>query len=311
MNYGNCAIRRLVFIGFVSVAPAVPAQAGTEGFNLGLEELAPGADSVARTFLDQSVIPWQPPQEPVWLQPPTFGRPPPFPIRLWDDFRGLAVAPLDWDGADWKKLGLGVLAVGAVSLLDEEIDGWADRTRSEATVKVIEAYRPFGDHAGLTLLGVAWLAGRATGRPRLSAVAEDGLEATIIAAGVVTPVLKMAFGRTRPRETDRAYTFGNSGSSFPSGEATQAFAIASVIAAHSESSWVKVVAWGSAGLVGLGRIGLDGHWASDVVAGALIGAAVGQWVVRRNRPDLESGPQWTCVPTLGGDRYGLAMHVSF
>jgi membrane-associated phospholipid phosphatase len=145
----------------------------------------------------------------------------------------------------------------------------------------------------------------------LTAVAEDGIEATIFAAGVVTPLLKTVFGRTRPRHTDNSHTFGGSGHSFPSGETTQAFAIASVIAAHSESSWAKAAAWGGASLVGLGRIGLDGHWASDVVAGALIGAAVGTWVVRRNRPDLESKMKMTWIPTVGKDQYGLAMHVSF
>jgi membrane-associated phospholipid phosphatase len=289
---------------------ATVAHAGTNGFGLGLEHM-PMPSSGDRQSQEPSSTPWQRPDEPIQLLPPAVHQTPAFGARLRDDVVSLAMVPLEWEGADWRKLGLGVLAVGAVSVFDERVNEWSDRTRSDSTVRAIEAYRPLGEEGGLALLGAAWLAGRATGRPKLTAVAEDGLEATILAAGVLTPILKLTFGRARPGDTARAYELGGSGRSFPSGETAQAFAIASVIAAHSESRWVRGLAWSSAGLVGLGRVGLDGHWASDVAAGALIGASVGRWVVRRNRPDLEHGLQVTWVPTVARDRYGLAMNISF
>jgi hypothetical protein len=233
------------------------------------------------------------------------------PVRLGRDVVDLATAPLEWDRTDWRKLGLGVAVVGAVSLLDEKVHDLHHHNPSGGATSVAQALRPLGKEGGLVVLGAAWLGGRTLDRPALVAVAEDGLEATIIAAGLITPLMKTAFGRTRPNQTVEVGSFWGSGASFPSGEATQAFAIASVVSAHSDSGWVKAAAWGTAGLLGLGRIQLDGHWASDVVAGALIGATVGSWVVRRNRPERSGGAQLTVTPLLATDEYGIAMRISF
>ena len=60
--------------------------------------------------------------------------------------------------------------------------------------------------------------------------------------------------------------------------------MASVIAAHSRRPWVDALAWSAATSIAWERLRLDAHWASDVTAGALIGAGIGRWVVRRNRP---------------------------
>jgi membrane-associated phospholipid phosphatase len=56
---------------------------------------------------------------------------------------------------------------------------------------------------------------------------------------------------------------------------------------------------------------LDAHWASDVVAGALVGTAVGRWVVRRNRPEFESRLDVSVLPTFGAGSYGVAVRLGF
>ena len=75
------------------------------------------------------------------------------------------------------------------------------------------------------------------------------------------------------------------GFSFPSGHATGTFTVA-VLGAWMTSRWLlrdwaaRVALWaiflGAAGLVGFSRIYLGVHYVSDVVAGALLGAA---WAV--------------------------------
>ena len=50
------------------------------------------------------------------------------------------------------------------------------------------------------------------------------------------------------------HPFPNSERSFPSGEATQAFAVASVIAAHYDGLWIKISSYSIASLVGMARI---------------------------------------------------------
>ena len=119
-------------------------------------------------------------------------------------------------------------------------------------------------------------------------------------AGILAPLVKELVGRERPRKDLGSTSFGN-GQSFPSGEVTQAFAIASVVSAHSQRKWVKGLAWTLAGATAWQRMEMDAHWASDVAAGALLGAGVGRWVVRRNRGD------WWIEPRLEQSGAGVTL----
>jgi len=92
---------------------------------------------------------------------------------------------------------------------------------------------------------------------------------------------------------------------------TEAFAIASVVAAHSDSRWLQGTVWTLAGAVGWERLRLDAHWSSDVVAGALVGASVGRWVVHRHAPQPTDGSaRFDLVPLLAPEGEGVALHVA-
>jgi membrane-associated phospholipid phosphatase len=222
----------------------------------------------------------------------------------------LVKAPASWDGRDWRRFGIGVAVVGAVALLDEEINDWMDRNRTDDAVDAAETIRPLGEETVLVLLGATWFAGWRLDKPKLRAVAVDSLESALFAAGIITPLLQQIVGREKPRDFDDSSTFG-SGRSFPSGETTMAFSIASVVAAHSEKKWVDGLAWGLASVIGVERLVLDGHWASDVVAAAFIGTAVGQWVVHHNRPEIEPSIAFDISPMVDSDSYGVMVRLSF
>jgi hypothetical protein len=205
-----------------------------------------------------------------------------FPLfpQLKRDAVHVATAPLRWEGADWAKFGLGVAAVGGAILLDEDLREIVDRNNTGAVRQAANAVAPFGSEYSFGTLGAFYLAGRFLKDEKAMAVAEDGLASSLIAAGVISPILKATIGRRRPSQTDWTFSRDGGGVSFPSGHTTQAFAVASVIAAHYRSFWVQAAAYGVAGLVGLSRMEQGAHYASDVLAGALIGAAVGNAVVR-------------------------------
>ena len=104
--------------------------------------------------------------------------------------------------------------------------------------------------------------------------------------------------------------FSSSNASFPSGETTQAFAVASVIAAHYDSLWVKVSSYGIASLVGIARIYEDAHWTSDALAGALIGTAVGMAIVHYNEKRRKAHKEETGIfitPLLAPGTGGIAI----
>jgi membrane-associated phospholipid phosphatase len=146
---------------------------------------------------------------------------------------------------------------------------------------------------------------------RAHAVVVDGLSSTLIASGIITPVLKYSIGRVRSNSTYATYQFKpfSNNASFPSGHATQAFAVASVIAADYPEWWVQVVAYGAAGVVGLARIEQNAHFVSDVVAGAIIGTVVGRAVVARHNKAMPHG--MTVAPLIDGRQVGLVCSYDF
>ena len=236
--------------------------------------------------------------------------------RLWVDLKELAARPAHLDRRDWRNLGVAALAIGGTMALDEEIRDLFQRNRSESGDDAAETLRPLGHRVGpALLLGGLWAAGAIWDSPTLTAIGKDGVEASLFSVVLITPALKKLVGRARPDEELGSTTFDpfSEFQSFPSGEATQAFTIAAVVAAHTENPWVEGTAWGLAGLIGLERLYLDRHWASDVVAGALIGAGVGSWVAKRqlNRPGGEGATAWVVLPMVGRETYGIVGSVSF
>jgi len=256
---------------------------------------------------------------PVRAQTEEAPAPPPeerFGKRLLLDLKDLAARPAHLDGRDWRNLGLAALAIGGTMALDEEIRDALQRNRSESGDDAAETLRPLGHQVGpALLLGGLWAAGEIADSPTLTAIGKDGVEASLFTVVLITPVLKKVVGRARPDEELGSTHFDpfSEFQSFPSGEATQAFTIAAVVAAHTENPWVEGAAWGLAGVIGLERLYLDRHWASDVVAGALIGAGVGSWVAKRHLRGAAGGgaTAWVVLPVVGRDAYGIVGSVSF
>lgn len=209
----------------------------------------------------------------------------PYPELLLDDIKHVITAPSRWEKPEWQNFGLATLAIiGTAAIIDRPLRD--EMRRQSGNGRFMRDVERFGAGYSLGVLGGFYLAGAAGNNDRALAVAQDGLAASLVASGIITPVLKYATGRSRPRETpDIAHFRPFSGAaSFPSGHATQAFAVASVITAHYDETWVKCSSYTVAGLVGVARSYHDAHFASDVLAGALIGTLVGQSVVASNQP---------------------------
>lgn len=83
--------------------------------------------------------------------------------------------------------------------------------------------------------------------------------------------------------------------SFPSGHTANAFALATVVAMqYRDEPWVPVLAYTVAASVGLSRMALDRHWASDVLVGAVVGHFVSRLVVRNHRRRQRLVPALSC-----------------
>jgi membrane-associated phospholipid phosphatase len=152
--------------------------------------------------------------------------------------------------------------------------------------------------------------GLVTKNPRLRDTGRDAIEASILAAGIVTPLLKRAVGRSRPFKDQGAYDFHpfTENQSFPSGHSTNAFAVASVVAAHSRGWLVPTIAYTLATVVAVSRMNDNVHFGSDVLAGAAIGTAIGRAVVARHRPGAAKRTvSIDLIPLRGGVAVQLQM----
>lgn len=146
------------------------------------------------------------------------------------------------------------------------------RTEPLGTAMEIGTY--FGD--GRTMLGVSLLLmaygddkNRETGRLMTS---------TFISTGTIVWGMKQIIGRQRPLDDV-------SNPAFPSGHTAYAFAGATLLGSRYPK--LRIPLYIGAGLVGLTRIYLGRHYASDVVAGAAIGTVTGALVSRHRATLLE------------------------
>ena len=195
----------------------------------------------------------------------------------------------------------------------------AARERGPTLGFVGDTLEGLGDGRAFVLLGGFYLAGAIGHDSKAKNVCFDGLSASLIASGIITPVLSTLVGRERPTANQGAYDFHPfGGRSFPSGHSTQAFAIASVIATSYDQLWVKATAYGAATVASYVRVRRGKHFPTDVVVGAVIGTVVGRSVVHFNRrlrsgekePE-RAGARLAVLPLLGGGTYGVSASLEF
>lgn len=227
-----------------------------------------------------------------------------------DDVKHVVTAPARWEQQQWQDFGLATLAVvGTAALIDRPLRDEMRRHRGNS--RLMRDVERFGAEYSLGVLGGFFVAGTLGDDDTALAVAQDGLTASIIASGIVTPALKYVAGRSRPSQGNAVYGFRpfSGAASFPSGHTTQAFAVASVISAHYDQTWIKCTSYSIASLVGLARSYHQAHFASDVVAGALIGTLVGQSVVDYN--EQRRAGKMALGPVVMPGQIGLGLAGNF
>lgn len=232
-----------------------------------------------------------------------------FPKTLVRDVVYAVTAPGRWDAKDWLILGAGIAGVAAVSLLDGPVHTQVQHIQNGSANDVASEIRKFGGPYSYGVLGLFFAGGEAFNNAPAKAVFIDGAATTLI-ANAITIGLKYGVGRSRPsagKGSTFFQPFSSNNQSFPSGETTQAFAVASVIASHYDELPIKVASYGIASLVGMARIYENGHWTSDALAGALIGTAVGTAIVHfndRRRSGRGKKTRYLVTPLMASNRAG-------
>lgn len=232
--------------------------------------------------------------------------------RWGSDSVALVKAPASWEETDWERFGLLGAGLGGLFLVDESVYRYVEDHRTDAGDRFARAMTPFGQEYAFGLSVGLLAGGLVFSAPRTRDTGRDALEASILSFVIANLVLKPVIGRQRPGVSDGETVFDpfSHDPSFPSGHATEAFAVASVIAMRSEGWVIPTLVYTTASLVAVSRVEQSDHFTSDVFAGAVLGITVGRFVVSRHRPAPDGPPSATRI-TLVAIRHGVAVHVSW
>lgn len=175
---------------------------------------------------------------------------------------------------DFGSLGFGDM----IEIVDGGVDAWFERFRGNPGFDTIaRVVSGLGDHGLLWAVSTAWRARRPGSRRNraVRALAIAGAESSAVNA-----ILKAVIGRARPERED--LRLGDNiiplreptTSSFPSGHTLAAFCAATVLS-EGDDHLGNTLLFASAGVIGVSRIHLGAHHASDVVGGMAIGVMLG------------------------------------
>jgi membrane-associated phospholipid phosphatase len=183
---------------------------------------------------------------------------------------------------------LGVLLlIGIPMIFDADIQRAVQGHRSTITDELSKMVKPLGDGRLIVpvFIGVSVLGGVlqvpslvSLGLTTLGALSLDGL---------LTGTLQAVLGRQRPfkGKGPNSYDPFREGGSFPSGHTSVAFNVATVLSTQYKSyGVVPALSYSLAGLVGFSRINDNKHFASDVLAGAVVGIMTARFAlqIRKN-----------------------------
>ena len=141
------------------------------------------------------------------------------------------------------------------------------------TVKIAGRYG-IKRHVLIPAFALCWAAGHRRDDPALEHTGKVGLTG-VVATALVSEAIKRQLCRSRPCDCGDAGEWGTDGArSFPSGHAGTAFATATAIAFTIDDRRIGAAAFAVAGVLAGGRAIADRHWASDILAGAVLGTAV-------------------------------------
>jgi hypothetical protein len=203
--------------------------------------------------------------------------------RLGGESVDLIATPLQVENGN-IFITLGVAgAVGLTYSFDKQIQEKLTAHPNKSLNKAADAGSLLGDpylHLGLAALvyGGAIAADSAKWKETGEMLGE-----ALILADAATVIIKESSGRGRPGATSsksdfKPFGFNKDYDSVPSMHTSSSFALASVLAATSESFIMKTAYYGAAAFVGFSRMYKNKHWASDVLLGAALGELCGRVV---------------------------------
>jgi membrane-associated phospholipid phosphatase len=259
-------------------------------------------------------------------------------VHPWQDLGHGIVGSYAWPSVIWHASAL----VATPPLV------WtADRPVQQA----FQQENPLGGTFASATLGVGWVAplavplalylgGLATTAPELATAGAAALQAVAVQALIVTTLkwltdragpypdgdprrMRWSNGLFRDSNDPKDFNFNpfdlSGGLRWPSGHTSSNIALVSALVAfYPDQPWIAVVGYPLVFAIAVGMLEGDYHWLSDVVAGALMGHAIGWSIGKHFRERYDAGAGRTAthstvtlLPMISQRASGLSILHSF
>lgn len=222
-----------------------------------------------------------PPQSPSPSPSPTPSLEHEFFKNVLRDQKAIWTSPLHLERSDAKWIipsSIGFMALATTDRMTGDEIGEANRQNNASRI-ISYAGSVYGVAA---VTGAFYFVGRAKHDDRARETGVLAAEA-LIDSLIVEGALKGITQRERPSAGHERSEFFDGGSSFPSGHATESWALATVVAnEYHDRLAVQIAAYGIASAVSVARFTGHNHYISDVVAGSALGWGIGRYVYKEH-----------------------------
>jgi membrane-associated phospholipid phosphatase len=232
--------------------------------------------------------------------------------HFYRDTKHVLTSPMYWKRQDFILFAALSANTLALMFTDSETQEWVQKNRTCTTDKISEWTDRYTKRITNLTMGGLYLSGIIFQDGKLRKTALFCLESVALAEGI-TKGLKYLIGRSRPFGNKGAFNFNplklpppSYSLSFPSGHATTAFALSSVIAEQYRNWLIRLVSYSFALMVSLARVNNNAHFLSDVLWGGIIGISVGRCLVRFHKKD--NSPDWEIMSIK--DHYNVSFGIS-
>jgi membrane-associated phospholipid phosphatase len=211
---------------------------------------------------------------------------------IYEDAKHVLTSPFHWN--QQNIVTFTTLSMGTFELMpaDKDFQDWVQEHRNSTTNRISKWTDRYTKRVTSLTIGGFYLGGIIFHNDKAKETSLLCLESVALAEGI-TEGIKHLVGRTRPFGNKGAFHFDplklpppSSSLSFPSGHATTAFALTSVVAEQYHYLPLTIILYGCATAVALGRVNNNAHFLSDVFYGGVIGISVGRSLVKFNKNNI-------------------------
>jgi membrane-associated phospholipid phosphatase len=224
--------------------------------------------------------------------------------------------PTEFKGEDFAKIAVFTSMTAGLFFADNNIRLEVAKGHTNFQDNLWEVGRYYGNWLYPAGLSAAIYAGGLIGHNKELRITGKVLGESLIAAGLVTTLIKFLSGRSRPYKNNgqwffKPFSVDNDFLSFPSGHTIVAFTTSTVLAERIDNIYATIGLYTLAGFSAYQRIYSDNHWLSDTFVSAVLGILIGKYFTKLEKLRENKSTQLSLNPAIGNNFFGFNLVYSW